>query len=432
MCPTLFFIPAKLAGYPVFGPGLLLAVWAVASIGLLAWLAWRQGWNADTWGYVPILLLIGAIVRWVLPEVCKPEGLPIRGYGMMNMLAVIAGTLLATWRAKRIGLNPDIVFSAVFWMLVPGIIGARAFYVIEYWSTQYWPAYAHPGGSFGALLGRIVNITEGGLVVYGSFFGALVGILLFVRKHRLPLLALCDLLAPSMALGVAIGRIGCLLNGCCFGAVCDHPWAITFPADSPSYYAQVQRGQMYGFSLSGNPDAEPRVLAVRPDSSADRAGLKPGERLQSINDERLSATGQAYGILEQALSQGQPLRIQVEDGQAITVPAIATPPARSLPVHPTQIYSVIDGLVLCLVLLIFSRFRRRDGEVFALLMSIYPATRFYIESLRTDEASVFGTGMSISQNVSLLLLLCAAALWFYVLRQPKGTAFVRGGGDAKV
>ena len=158
MCQTLFFIPAYLAGYPVFGPGLLLAVWAVVSVGVLARLAWRQGWNADTWSYVLILLLIGAIIRWVLPALCEPQGLPIRGYGVMNMLAVIAGTLLAAWRAKRVGLDPDLMFSLIFWMLVPGIIGARAFYVIEYWKTQYWPAYTNPGGGLGPLLAAIVNI----------------------------------------------------------------------------------------------------------------------------------------------------------------------------------------------------------------------------------------------------------------------------------
>ncbi|MGO9115052.1 MAG: prolipoprotein diacylglyceryl transferase family protein, partial [Thermoguttaceae bacterium] len=100
-----------------------------------------------------------------------------------------------------------------------------------------------------------------------------------------------------------------------------------------------------------------------------------------------------------------------------------TPRTRSLPVQPTQIYSTIDGLLLCLLLVCYAPFRRRDGEVFALLMSIYPVTRFLVESLRSDEAPALGTGLTISQNVSLMLLICAAALWLYVLRQPQGTAF---------
>jgi phosphatidylglycerol:prolipoprotein diacylglycerol transferase len=427
MCQTLFFIPAAFAGYPVFGVGLLLAVLAVVSVGVLARLAWRQGWNADTWGYLLILLVIGAIIRWVLPVLCEPQGLPIRGYGVMNMLAVIAGTLLAAWRAKRVGLDPDLMFSLIFWMLVPGIIGARAFYVIEYWD-RYWPAYANPGGGLGPLLAGIANIPGGGLVIYGAFFGGMAGLLLFVRKHRLPLLALCDLIAPSMALGLAIGRIGCLMNGCCFGAVCDYPWAITFPPDAPPYRAQVERGQMYGLTLSRNPEAPPRVLAVRPNSPAADAGFKPGDRLLKINGQAMSSTGDASLALEGAFGQRQPLHIAVDNGLRF-ISAIP-PPERSLPVHPTQIYSVIDGLVLCLVLLAYGRFCRRDGEVSALLMTLYPISRFFVETLRSDEAPVFGTGMSISQNVSLLLLVCAAALWYYVLRQPQGTALQKREKDA--
>lgn len=429
MFQTLFFIPATIAGYPVFGPGLLLAAWAVASVVIMAFLAWRQGWNADTWGYVPILLLLGAIIRWVLPAVCEPQGLPIRGYGMMILLGVVAGTWLAAWRGKRAGLDPDLIYSLVFWMLVPGIVGARAFYVIHFWEN-YWPAYTNPDGSLGALLAKIVNVAEGGLVVYGAFFGGVAGLLWFVRKHRLPLLAICDLIAPSMMLGLAIGRIGCLLNGCCFGAVCDGPLAIHFPPDSPPYRVQIERGQMYGFALSTDPKVEPRVRAVRPDSPADRAGLKPGDLLQSINGVELSKTGDAYLALEDAFYRQQPLSIRAKDRPAITLSAIA-PPERSLGVYPTQIYSQINGLVLCLVLLAYAPLRRRDGEVSALLMSIYPVTRFFIEGLRNDEAPVFDTGLSIAQNVSVLMLLCAAALWFYVLRQPKAAAWGKGTRDGR-
>jgi phosphatidylglycerol:prolipoprotein diacylglycerol transferase len=363
--------------------------------------------------------MLGAIVLWVLPVLCKPQGLPIRGYGVMIMFGVIAGTLLAAWLGKRRGLHPDVVVSMVFWMLVPGILGARAFYVIEYW-PEYAKAYTMPGGGLGPLLGGIVNIAEGGLVVYGSFFGGVAGLIFFVRRHRLPLLAMADLLAPGMVLGLAIGRIGCLMNGCCYGAVCDYPWAVRFPAESPPYCAQVERGQMYGFTLSGHPKVEPRVLAVRPDSHADKAGLKKGDLLLEMNGEKTPTMQQAFGAISQAFHEGQPLTLVIQGKGTRVVPAIEPLPERSLPVHPTQIYSTIEGLCLCLVLLIATRFHRRDGEVFALLISIYPVTRFLVETLRTDEAAIAGTGMSISQNVSLLILACAAALWFYLLRQPKG------------
>ena len=151
------------------------------------------------------------------------------------------------------------------------------------------------------------------------------------------------------------------------------------------------------------------MAAVDPNSPAGRAGLRLGDLLQDINGSKLATTGHAYAALEEAFFKQEPLKIQIADRPTITVPAIA-PPKRSLPVHPTQIFSTIDALLLCLLLLAYDPFRRRDGELSALMMSIYPVTRFLIESLRSDEAAVFGTGMSISQNVSLLLLVCAAAL----------------------
>ncbi len=396
MCQTLFHIPATVAGYPVFGFGLLLAVWAAASIITLAVLARRQGFNADTWGYVPILLLIGAIIAWVLPAICVkspsgvPLGLPIRGYGMMMLLAVVSATLLAAWRAKRVGLDPDLIFTLVFWMIVPGIIGARAFHVIQFWRYDYWPKYAGEGGSLRALIGEIVNVTHGGLVVYGSLLGGLIGMLLFVRKYRMPLLALADLIAPSMLLGLAIGRVGCLLNGCCFGGVCDRPWAIEFPAGSPAYIAQAERGQMYGFDVGANPDAKPcLVLEVTANSLAYRAGLRKRDRLLRINGRRINTAGDAQAAIReslldeygQPLIEGRPLIVRAEGRPPITIQAISPPPQRSLPVQPSQPLSTIDALLLCLLLLAYDPFHRRDGAVFALMLSIYPISRFLIEGV---------------------------------------------------
>jgi phosphatidylglycerol:prolipoprotein diacylglycerol transferase len=97
-------------------------------------------------------------------------------------------------------------------------------------------------------------------------------------------------------------------------------------------------------------------------------------------------------------------------------------PPRSLPVHPTQLYSTIDALILCLLLWSWYPFRRRDGEVTALMITIYPITRFLIEGIRTDEPKNI-LGMTISQNISLALLMFAIALWLYLWRSPAGTAF---------
>ena len=203
MLQTLFYIPCELFGLPVFGFGLLLAAWAAASAVLLAWLVRRQGFNADTRGYVQVLAVLGAAIAFVLPLLCETAGLPIRGYGMMMLLAVLSGMGLAVYRARRVGVDPEMIFTLAFWLIVPGILGARAVYVTEYWREQYWPVYAENG--LKALIFAILNIAGGGLVVYGAFFGAMLGLGLFWWRYRVPLLATADLIAPSMLLGLALG-----------------------------------------------------------------------------------------------------------------------------------------------------------------------------------------------------------------------------------
>ena len=89
----------------------------------------------------------------------------------------------------------------------------------------------------------------------------------------------------------------------------------------------------------------------------------------------------------------------------------------SLRLHPTQLYSTIDGLILLLLLSAYYPLRRRDGEVMGLLMITYPITRFLIEHLRNDEG-VFFAGLTISQNISLALLAGGLLFWFRLWRSP--------------
>ena len=121
-------------------------------------------------------------------------------------------------------------------------------------------------------------------------------------------------------------------------------------------------------------------------------------------------------------NENKNLIIKLADGRKLRLPAV-TAPERSHPVHPTQIYSTINALLICLFLLTYDPFRRRNGELWAWMMTIYPLARFLEEMIRNDEASILCTGMTISQNVSLLILVCAIAMWIYVLRQPRGLAF---------
>ena len=95
------------------------------------------------------------------------------------------------------------------------------------------------------------------------------------------------------------------------------------------------------------------------------------------------------------------------------------PPPRSPALHPTQVYSAINALLIALFLLAFYAHRRRDGEVFALGLTIYPVTRFLLEIIRTDEPARFGSVFTISQLVSIVILLAAVVVWVIVTRQPR-------------
>jgi len=178
---------------------------------------------------------------------------------------------------------------------------------------------------------------------------------------------------------------------------------------------------MYGIELSGDSKAAPVLRSVDPKSPAGQEGLLPGDRMQSIGGQQVNTAGDAQRILWRLFHEHSPVVLQAAGRRPVTLPAIPIPP-RSLPVHPTQIYSSINAFLLCLLLLAYEPFSRRDGELFALVLSLYPIARFLLEMIRTDESPVFA-GLTISQNISLLLLICGAGLWLYILRQPPGKAF---------
>jgi len=422
MCQTLFYIPERVFGWPMFGAGVLLAVWAVGSVLFLAWLLRRQGWNADTQSYAVLLLIIGGVIWLVLPAVSEPGfGLPIRGYGAMLLAAVLSGTALSVWLGYRLGIHPDLTISLVFWGFVPGLIGGRAFYVIEYWEEFQRPTLM-------ATLGEIINITQGGLVVYGALFGGMLGFSVFLVKERLRPLPFLDILTPGMLLGLALGRVGCFLNGCCFGGACELPWAVRFPVGSPPFVQQVQEGKLflYGLKLGGAPDGPAVITEVEPGSPAAEQGLRPGETIASINGTPVAKPHLAKWALLSAHRYGRQIEIGVAGRAKPVRMAIPDPLPRTLPIHPTQLYSAVDALVLCLFLLAYGPFARRDGEVLVLFLTLYPVNRFLMEFIRVDEPGVLGTPFSIGQVVSLLILAAAGGLWWYLLRKPPGKLLAVG------
>jgi phosphatidylglycerol:prolipoprotein diacylglycerol transferase len=234
---------------------------------------------------------------------------------------------------------------------------------------------------------------------------------------------------------MAVGRIGCFLNGCCFGGACQLPWAMTFPFGSPPHIQQVERGKLtlHGLRFEGEPDDPPVIASVEEGSAADRAGLKPGQRVERIvakakNDDRLrewkvDTIAEVQSTLLQISEEGTEVRLRVSSPDQASKETLAwTLPAalpRSTPIHPTQLYSAIDAFLLLFVLLAYEPFQRRDGAQLALLLTLHPISRFLLEVVRIDEASMFGTGLSISQLISIAALAGAAILWYFVLRQPR-------------
>ncbi len=272
MYQTLFVIPRQVAGVDTFGFGWLLAAWAVGCVALVAYTTRRYGWGSEARGLLPAMAVVGLAIAFVLPGLIEPSGLPIRGYGVMLLLAVLAGIGLSIHRARQVGLDPELIWSLGTWFFVSGILGARVFYIIEYWPNFQKETWTET-------LVAMVNLTQGGLVVYGSLLAGGAALLVFLHRHHLPGLAFADLIAPGVVLGVGLGRIGCFLNGCCYGGITDVPWAVQFPIGSPAYVDQASQGKLYvhGLIFEGRGSDRPVIAEVEPDSPAAHTGLATGD-----------------------------------------------------------------------------------------------------------------------------------------------------------
>ena len=161
----------------------------------------------------------------------------LHSYGIMLALGFMLGLWNASRRARRAGLPAEAVMDAGPWLILGIVAGARALYVATNWRKQF---------AEGSLL-DIFAVWQGGLVFYGGLAGAVLTFVLYARARKFPLWKLADIFAPSIALGYVSGRIGCLLNGCCYGRACHLPWAIRFPegnvAHAPAF--PVHPTQLY-------------------------------------------------------------------------------------------------------------------------------------------------------------------------------------------
>ena len=166
--------------------------------------------------------------------------LTIYWYGILVALGFLVGLWTASRRGTRDGLGTEAVMDAGPWILAGTLVGARMLYVTSYWHEEF----------AGKPILNLLKFRSGGLVFYGGLGGAALALIVYVRRKKLPLWRMADAFAPSIALGYAIGRVGCLMTGCCFGTTCSLPWAIHFPLGHTTYPHGVHPTQLYESALS--------------------------------------------------------------------------------------------------------------------------------------------------------------------------------------
>lgn len=331
---------------PMFGFGLLTLLWCLfGGWCLFGWMKdGKRKFNGDT-GTAIVTWLVGAAILFFAPKLGEylrangsanfREGLPIFGYGFMLFLGMMSALWLATWRGKREGIHPDFISEMAFVLFVGGIAGGRLFYLIQKHEEVF--AEVHSVGQF---VNAVFNLSQGGLVLYGALLAGAASFFAYCHVRKVSPLGMADIITPSIFVGIGFGRIGCFLNGCCYGDECLLPWAVSFPKGSATFEALVFKG---------------------------------------LVDKDASWT---------------------------------------MPLHPTQLYSALDGFLIAAITLWYFSHRRRNGECLAVALMIYPVTRFVIEILRNDEGGQMGTGFTISQCISIGLLLVNVGYMWWLSQRP--------------
>jgi len=147
----------------------------------------------------------------------------MRWYGVMVLLAIAFLVGWVLYFGKRVGFTKEFVVSAALWAIPLGVIGAKLVHVVD--NMSYYLAYP----------GDILN--PAGLAIFGVILGGMLGLYIHCRLRRVPFAPLADLAAPGVILAQAIGRVGCTINGCCYGVSSSLPWAVTWT--HPNTYAPL-------------------------------------------------------------------------------------------------------------------------------------------------------------------------------------------------
>jgi len=144
-------------------------------------------------------------------------GVKIFSYGVMIALGFFVAYVYTCYLARRIDIDEDYITDIFLVIIVTSILGARFNYVVTHLDRYM----ANPI--------QIVQVWTGGMVYLGGFLGAIFGAILYLRYRRFEFGVFADMFGPAVPLAQALGRMGCFLNGCCFGLVCEPPWGMVFP-----------------------------------------------------------------------------------------------------------------------------------------------------------------------------------------------------------
>ena len=287
----------------------------------------------------------------------------IHGYGLMLVIGFLLAMEVGKFLARRSRIDPEIFVNAGLLAMVSGILGARLSHILEN-IGQYTDSHR----SVMANLKDAVNLTSGGLTYYGGFLLATPTLIAYAIYKKVPLRTGMDIIAPCLMVGLGIGRIGCFLNGCCYGAECNLPWAVRFPYYSNTYLEQVQNKEV-------KPAGE--LLYTAPNGV---------EQLKTPEQARHE------GLKELIASEREKVH----------------------PVHPAQLYSTFTALLLAALFVAFYSMPHVPGHVFALMCVLEGATRFLLEMLRVEPGVgplIDGFALSLSMWIGIGLVITGAILW---------------------
>lgn len=291
-------------------------------------------------------------------------GAPIYGYGVMLVVGFFAAIALAKFLARRSSLDPELFANAALIALITGVAGARLSHVIENWHD-----YTRPDLSFGQNFWNAINIRSGGLTYYGGLLLATPSVLAYGIYKRVPIRLGMDIIAPCLMLGLGFGRIGCFLNGCCYGAEIpagkNVPWAVTFPYHSDPYIEQARDGKI---------QIPPPLI---------RDGV--ARSIDDIQSDRTLDPEQKQQLVAVARSQ------------------------HALPVHPAQLYSTFTAWLIAAFLVAYFTIPHAPGRVFALMLILEGISRFLLETVRSEPAVI--RNLSFSMVLSIPLVVLGIALW---------------------